>query len=114
MSIYESTCEIGMKDKAIGLSMILESAFIGIIGSIAGIIVSIPFVYLLVNHSINYGWMIRDFNIGYRIASVFYGAWNLSTFLEAFLMGTIIAIVLALFPVRRAFKRSIVDCLRYS
>lgn len=117
MAIYERTREIGMmramgmKERSIGLLFIFESAIIGAVGSLVGIILSIPFVYLLVNHGINYGWLTRDFDIGYRITSIFYGAWNPTTFFKAFFMGTIIAVIVALFPVRRAFKKSIVDCL---
>jgi len=119
MAVYERTREIGMmramgmKESAIGFTFLFESACIGIIGAAAGIIISLPLNYLLVNRGINYTWLIRDFDIGYRVAGFFRGIWNPATFFKAFFTGVAIATFVAVFPVRQAFKKKIVDCLYF-
>ncbi|ADN01182.1 ABC transporter permease [Spirochaeta thermophila] len=119
MSIYERFREIGMmralgmKESQIGLSFLLEAAGIGFLGALMGVILAVPINYFLVEYGIDYGWLIREMDVGYRIAGAFKGTWDPGSFLTAFVMGVLIATVVAVFPVRRAFKKSIVDCLYY-
>ncbi|MEM5947542.1 FtsX-like permease family protein [Spirochaetia bacterium 38H-sp] len=119
MSIYERFREIGMmramgmSNKQIGLSFIIEAAGIGLIGAAIGVLISIPTNIWLVNYGIDYSFLTRKMDIGYRVAGAFKGTWDITSFIQAFFMGSILATVVAIFPVRRAFKKSIVDCLRY-
>lgn len=119
MSIYERFREIGMmramgmSDSQIGLAFLIEAASIGLIGAAIGVVISIPVNMWLVNYGIDYSFLTRQMDIGYRVAGAFKGTWDITTFVQAFFMGSILATIVAIFPVRRAFKKGIVDCLRY-
>lgn len=118
MSVLERTREIGMmraigmRDRDIYATLILEAAGIGLIGGVLGTLVGIGGVALLAEFGIDYGPLMRDTDVGYRISQVIYGAWNVPTFVQALGMGVLIATVTAIVPVRRALRISIVDGLR--
>jgi len=119
MAVYERFREIGMmralgmKESQIRLSFLMEAAGIGFLGALIGIILSLPLNYLLVKYGIDYTWLTRQMDIGYRVAGAFKGTWNISSFVTGFSVCVILATFVALFPVRRAFKKNIVDCLHY-
>jgi ABC-type lipoprotein release transport system permease subunit len=118
MSVLERTRElgmmraIGMRDREITVTLLAEAAGIGLLGGIVGVILGAGGVALLAEYGIDYGTMIRDTNVGYRVTQVIYGAWNPSTFLRAVVMGVVIAVVTAFVPVRRALRMPVVDALR--
>lgn len=118
MSVLERTRElgmmraVGMRNREVMLTLITEAAGIGLLGGIVGLVLAAGGVWAMVEYGIDYGSMIRDTDIGYRITQVVYGAWNLPTFGRALVIGVLIAIGTAFFPVRRALKMSVVDSLR--
>lgn len=118
MSVLERTRElgmlraIGMRDGEITVTLLLEAAGIGLLGGLIGIAAGAGVVSYLVNVGIDYGPMMRETDIGYRVTQVVYGAWNLPTFGRALIVGTAIAVITAWFPVRRAVRMPIVDSLR--
>lgn len=118
MSVLERTRELGML-RALGLRngevqtlLLTEAALIGFLGGLIGMLLGALINVWLVNTGIDYSWMLRDTNTGYRIAGIMYGAWKAETFVQALGIGVLIAIVTAYIPVRRALRLSVVDALR--
>lgn len=119
MSLLERTKEIGMM-RALGLDergvfrlFLWEAVLIGFLGSCGGVILGAAVNFYLVRYGIDYGDLLRNRNLGYRILSVLYGKWSVETFITAFFSGITIAFMVGFLSLRRALKRSIVDCLRY-
>jgi len=118
MAVFERIRELGMMralgmtDRQIRLAFVLEACGIGLVGSLLGVgLGALGNVYMttigmdlsLFTESIG--------NIGYRIATISYGAWNPTTMVVAFILGIVISGVIAWVPARRAMKMPITDCL---
>lgn len=120
MAVYERISEIGMlraigmKDRDIRLVFMIEAAGIGFLGALIGIALGSLANLYMVNIGIDFSWMVREMDIGYRTAGIMYGAWNPDTMLKAFFVGIIICFIVALIPTRRALKMKITDCLRHA
>ena len=118
MAVYERERELGMmramgmEDKQVRRSFLLEAAGIGIIGSIAGIILGILLDFLIIHWGIDYTSILRKADMGYRVSGVLYGTWNLTTMVKAFFIGTILAVASAWIPVKRGLKLEITEALR--
>ena len=119
MAIYERIRELGMmralgmKDRNIQLAFMIEAGGIGLIGSLVGVLLGIGVNFYLVNVGIDLGFLMRDMDMGYRIQSIMRGAWSMSTLVTAFLFGTILSMLVAYIPTRRALKMDIPTCLRH-
>ncbi len=119
MAIFERIRELGMmrslgmSDAKIRIAFMLEATGIGLIGSIAGVILGILANIYLINVGFDFGFMLREVDIGYRIQSIFRGVWNPGTIVTAFFAGTILSALVAYFPTNRALKMDIPACLRH-
>ena len=119
MAIFERIRELGMMrslgmpDRRIRSAFIVEAAGIGLIGSVLGIILGILVNLYVVNIGFDFGFIMRDMDIGYRIQSVMRGVWNIDTMVLSFFAGTIISTLVAYFPTGRALKMDIPTCLRH-
>ncbi len=119
MAIYERFRELGMmralgmKDSHIRFAFLFESAGIGLIGSVLGILFGAILCFWIVNQGIDLTSMSRNMDIGYRIAGISRGAWHFEALVYAFFFGIILSIAVAFFPTRRALKMTITDCLRH-
>ena len=119
MSIMERVRELGMM-RALGMThrqirrmFLMESAGIGFFGALGGVIAGALINIPLVNRGIDYSSIMESGDMGYRVAGIVYGAWYPETFATAFLVGLLIALVVAWFPTRRALKLDITACLRF-
>ncbi len=118
MSVLERTRElgmmraIGMRDRDVFFTLILEAAGIGLIGGVIGMVLGAGVVTYLVEIGIDYGSIMRETDVGYRVTQVIYGAWNLPIFGQALVVGIGIAVATAIVPVRRALKMSVIDTIR--
>ncbi|MBF9016780.1 MULTISPECIES: ABC transporter permease [unclassified Oceanispirochaeta] len=118
MGIYERKYEVGMMrslgmtDGEIMKSFILEAMGIGLIGLSIGIFLAIPLNIFLVNHGIDYGFMLKDFDVGYRTTGVLHGRWKASSFIYSALAGISISGIMAIIPARRILKKPISENLR--
>lgn len=119
MAIFERIRELGMmrslgmSDRKIRLAFMLEAAGIGFIGSILGVILGVLANIWIIYWGLDFSWMLRDMDIGYRIQGIFRGAWNPEVIALAFVAGIVISTVVAYIPTGRALKMSIPDCLRH-
>lgn len=119
MAIYERIRELGMmralgmQDKSIQIAFMIEAGGIGLIGSTIGVLLGIGVNFYMVNVGIDLGFLMRDMDMGYRIQSIMRGAWSPSTLIVAFFFGTILSMLVAYIPTRRALKMTIPSCLRH-
>lgn len=102
---------LGMADKDIRIAFILEAAGIGFIGAAAGVILGVLVNIPMVDPGLNYTKFLRDADMGYRVSTYVKGMWNFKTVLIAFVLGVLIPVFVALFPTKRAIKKSIPDCI---
>lgn len=118
LAFYERKTEIGML-RALGMSdrklfwmFLAEAAGIGVIGSALGLALGAILVSLLVYIGVDFGFLIRQMDIGYRVSGVMYGAWSPSTFVQAGIVGVLLAVACAIGPTRRALRLPITESLR--
>ena len=120
MAIFERVREIGMmraqgmKDGQIRVSFLLESAGIGLLGSLGGVGLGILLTFWIVNWGIDVSAIYGDMDTGYRMGGVMYGAWSLKTIIIAFFSGIILAVAAAALPTRNAIRMGITDALRHN
>ncbi len=119
MAMYERIRELGMmralgmKDSSIQLLFLFEAGGIGLLGAIIGTLLGILANFFLVKYGINLGFMLRDMDIGYRIASVMRGVWSVKTIIVSLFSGLLLSMIVAYFPTRRALKMDIPSALHH-
>lgn len=119
MSILERTRELGMmrslgmSDRDISITFMIEAAGIGVIGSILGIILGILANTYLIYVGLDYSFFMREVDAGYRIQAIFRGAWNPESMILIFFAASLFSMVVAYFPTRRSLKMDIPSCLRH-
>ncbi|MCL2042944.1 MAG: FtsX-like permease family protein [Treponema sp.] len=121
MAIMERTKEtgmmraMGMTDKQMIMTYMLEAGFIGFIGSVLGIILSIIVNAPVVDPGIDFTAMadIMEGGIGFRTTGVFRSVWNIPLIIGTGIAATLIASCMAFFPTRKAVKMAITDSLRF-
>ena len=119
IAVYERFREIGMmralgmKNSSIRLTFLFEAGGIGLLGSLAGLLLGTIITYFMVNYGIDYSNIVGDMDIGYRVQGVFRAAWHPEAMVQAVFFGTLISMVVALLPASRALKLKITDCLRH-
>ncbi len=119
MSVYERIREIGMmralgmEDKSIRRVFMLEAAGIGLIGSAAGVVLGTLLTFYTVTWGFDFSALMKDVDIGYRVGTVFRGAWNVQTIVSSFVFGIIISGICSWIPSSKAIRMNITDCLRY-
>jgi len=119
MAMYERTRELGMmrslgmKDSHILLSFLFEAGGIGLVGAVLGLVLGALGNLYMVNIGIDFGFVMRDMNIGYRIQSIMRGTWNLKSFVVTLVSGVGLSMLVAWLPIRRSLKMDIPSCLRH-
>jgi ABC-type lipoprotein release transport system permease subunit len=121
MSIMERTKEIGMlrslgmTDKELAITYMLEAGFVGLIGSIAGIALGCLVNFPMVEYGVDMSSMMNavDGDFGYRIASLFRSTWRPQVILGIGFVVTTLSSIMALLPVYRAMRKPITEILRF-
>lgn len=118
MSVMERKREIGMM-RAMGmthgsilLNFVIEAAGVGVIGVIGGVILGVLLNLWIIYRGINFGFLMRDFDVGYRIADVFKGGWNIPMIIVGSIFTILITALFAVFPAMRSLKQEIPETLR--
>jgi ABC-type lipoprotein release transport system permease subunit len=121
LAILERTKEIGMM-RAMGMTggqliftAMIEAGFLGLIGSVLGIIAGCLLNIPLVKYGIDFSEMMEQMggNMGYRIAGNFRGTWRPGVIIGSGVAAALLASVMAFFPTRRAVKMEIAESLRF-
>ncbi|MCL2214958.1 MAG: FtsX-like permease family protein [Treponema sp.] len=121
LAILERTKEIGMMramgmtDKQMIITFMLEAGFLGFIGSIFGIIVGCAVNYPMVKYGIDFtglGNLMSD-GIGFRTMAVFRSMWNIPVIIGSGIAATLLASLVAILPTRRVLKMPITSSLRF-
>jgi len=121
LAILERTKEIGMMramgmtDRQMIMTYMLEAGFLGFIGSVLGIIVGCIVNYPMVNYGIDFSAMgdLMEGGIGFRTTAVFRSVWNVPVIIGSGVAATLLASFMAFFPTKRAVKKPITDSLRF-
>ena len=121
LAILERTKEIGMMralgmtDRQMIMTYMLEAGFLGLIGSILGIILGCIVNYPVVKYGFDFsafGDVLSD-GLGFRTTAIFRSTWNISVIIGSGVVATLLSSLMAFFPTRRAVKKSISDSLRF-
>lgn len=119
MAMWERTRELGMmrslgmKDSSIRLAFIIEAGGIGLIGAVIGTALGCLANLWLVNYGIDFGFITRDMDIGYRVATVMKGIWSVKTIVTSLVSGVLLSMIVAYLPTRKALKMDIPSCLHH-
>ena len=117
MSVFERIREIGMmralgmRDTEVLWSFIFEGTAIGFFGALLGIFIG----FLLNLYLVYHGWdlsYVGDVDIGYRVATIVKGVWDMGAFVFAFVFSIIIPALISIYPSRKAIKMEITQALR--
>jgi ABC-type lipoprotein release transport system permease subunit len=118
MAVYERVREIGalralgMQKKTIRRLFITEGALIGAFGSLIGIALGLIVMIIFSTNGINIGEMYSGQDVGYLVKDYIYGNLRLMPFVEAFILGVVVAIIASYLPARGAAKMKPADALR--
>ena len=121
MAILERTKEtgmmraLGMTDKQMVMTYMLEAGFLGFIGSILGIILGCIANYPMVQYGIDFSAMADTMagGIGFRTTGLFRSVWNIPLIIGTGIVATLLSACTAYFPTRKALKMPITDSLRF-
>ncbi|GAB6088597.1 ABC transporter permease [Spirochaeta dissipatitropha] len=118
MSVLERQKEIGMlrslgfRTSDIRDMFAFEAAGIGIIGAVFGLILGTLLQLFLVNVGLDYGFLLDEIDLGYRMSSILYGEWNIPLMFIAAGTAIVIAGLVSWLPTRKILKKNITECMR--
>lgn len=119
MSIFERVRELGMM-RALGMTtrdirsmFLVESGGIGLMGGLMGLTLGSIANIFLVRDGIDYSFMMRDMDVGYRITGVFYGFWNPVILISSVFIGIAMCLFISWVSTRKINRLEITACLRF-
>ncbi|MDR0690131.1 MAG: FtsX-like permease family protein, partial [Spirochaetaceae bacterium] len=121
LAILERTKEIGMM-RALGMTggqliftYMVEACFLGLTGSVLGIIAGCLLNIPMVKYGVDFSEMMEQMggNMGYRIAGNFRGTWRIGAIIGSGVVATFLSSLMALLPANRATKMEITESLRF-
>jgi len=121
MAILERTKEIGMlralgmDDRQLVVAYVTEAGLVGLLGSLAGILVGCLLTVPMVKYGLDYSAIAKEMggDYGYRITALFRSAWNPQVIVATGLAATALSALAALPPVLRALRMAVTDSLRF-
>ena len=121
LAILERTKEIGMMramgmtDRQMVLTYMLEAGALGLIGSVLGIILGCLINWPMVTTGLDFSAMgdVLGDGLGFRTTAVFKSMWNVPMIIGSGIVATLLSSLMAIFPTRRAVKKPITDSLRF-
>ncbi|MBN1648870.1 MAG: ABC transporter permease [Spirochaetales bacterium] len=119
IAVFERIREIGtmramgMADRQIRMGFIFEAFWIGLIGSLIGVVLALGLNAFTIYIGLDYGSLFEKIDVGMNVPAIFRGAWNFMTILIAPVIGVILSALVTLFPARRALRMDITECLSH-
>jgi ABC-type lipoprotein release transport system permease subunit len=121
LAILERTKEIGMMramgmtDKQMVTTYMLEAGFLGFFGSVMGIILGCIINYPMVETGIDFSAMgdLLGGGIGFRTTAIFRSMWNVPVIIGSGVAATLLSAFMAILPTLRAVKKPITESLRF-
>ena len=104
---------LGLKEREIIFTFVLESTWIGLIGGTLGVILGAISVYLMSIYGLDFG-AIMNMDIseyGIPIISTIYGGWNIGTFVYMFFFAIFGSMLASILPARWAAKKDPVQAI---
>jgi len=101
-----------MSDRFVRRLFLWESAGIGLLGSIGGVVLGVMVNIPFVRRGLDLRLFMEGVNFGYRSSGQFYGAWHAAGFGYAVLLGTGLAVAVAALSIRRLTRLGIAESLR--
>ena len=118
MAVLERTGEIGTL-RALGFErarirrlFLAEGFIIALIGSAAGLALGAAVTWYLTVYGMDFSFMLREMNIGYRITGVIRSAWNIPGIARTVSFTLAISTLVAWFPSGAILRREVADILR--
>lgn len=118
MAVMERRSEIGML-RALGYSKIrirwlflVEGFGIGLLGTLAGLVIGSLITAFMVQYGVDFSFMMRETDVGYRLTGVMRSAWNPSGMLATVIGALAISSGVAWFPSGRILRSEVADILR--
>ena len=118
MAVMERRNEIGML-RALGYGkfsiralFLMEGFGIGLIGTLEGLVLGCSVNMYMVAFGIDFSWLFRDLDVGYRTTGILRSAWNLSSILQTSIGALVISTIVAWFPSGKILKSEVADILR--
>ncbi len=118
MAVMERKHEIGML-KTLGYTnnyirslFMLEGLCIGILGSIAGLLLGFSLNFFMVQYGINFGSLLEGVDIGYRISAVMRSGWNIPVFILIAFGALIVSALSAFIPSGKMVRVEIAEIYR--
>lgn len=118
MAVMERKNEIGMLrslgygNSSIRWLFLVEGFAIGLIGTAAGTLFGSVIVALMVEYGIDFSFMMREMDAGYRLTGVMRSAWHPQGMLSAIVGALVISSAVAWFPSGRILKAEVAEILR--
>ena len=108
---------LGYKDKDIIKIFVYEGFWIGLAGSILGVVLGILLNIPLSTIGINYGALATSgdgatMDFGVYIPNIIRSVWNPVYFIGPLIVIPIVAMLVSYFPAKKSIQMSIVDCIR--